>query len=1309
MPIENKNLGKYKRPGIYINEIDQSILELPIQDVLINLVPGFSKKGPFNRPVRVDSPAEFEAIFGTIDKNLENKGSFFHRTVEDMLNTGPIWALSLLKTDPNRDTLEWESISASVQYNNGPKNTSPYERFFNRQDFWERDSESFGDIVISEHIDHSTIQPDPNQDIFSITNIGNFRTTIWLFKSSVTGFDVTAENWYGGSEKVPLFMNPKDLISDYIISVLAVGGDWTQNETLAVDAYWGKYFNVNGLIKSQVSNFWNDSLTNTVAFYDVSLIPNFRDLNDVDMYIKDVINSQTDKTGLFCYFNEDVLLGSDFYKGNIDLIGQTLVGSIKKSIDFLSYNGTISETQTYTEKSFDSLNSPTNVFGNLNSELPSGRTAGYTNWYTNISPSGDTTTGKNNTYVYNVVSVDGSYVITLTGVSYSMIIDDVIYFNKSFSEVDTTTPYYITSVTGNKITVSETKGGPIVPLVSGTTINVFVYCLKQNFVDSSVVAADQWSYIIGQTKYSADTALTSHNLFFDPFAIYQSGSTYSRYDVLYLDSDYSTVHTLKGNQTIGISPTLPNYLLSNENTILLGYVKLQYNSGVTASAGIPYFEYTYTKVSVSAGNSYLPLSGVTDVTATSGITSGINYLDLTFVGTKGSTDYTLYNKLRKMKIFTEIYTNLINNKGVIISGGWETGTGYGDKFPISSPTIYASTTSTDAYIRIYFDSTLVSSGISTNPFDYFKTSDGSFLIYYIDNEFVLTGINAVNTLISSNHPLNYYGPTDKTGIVAKWSNLYQDYYNGIINNGDYFFVDNVSGDTMQKVFLKMYLSVVDGVEILTIKFVDEAGDPFDILLWNTNYSSKFIIYSDKANLKETIEIENPDDITDDTNTRWIYVNKTRYAHVKRGMYLEAYYDESYYDNPTGEGYLLGMVPRKLVRIIDIKNDTVDTTRKILYADDSIKISDNGTVSNHDYYTTVYTSIDNYFTEYKGITMKPFTVNVDSIPNGTDDRQMEILTVLDKTTNLAKGLANKNRISWRYLVDSFGLGLTHDSKQEFVDLCGMKLNCLGFINMPSVRQFKTSLNPTFINDDRTLNTEYLKEGGNPDTNPSFLYSFGEGVGRSTVGYFFPYVKDVNDATKFIPPSAKVAKAYMSKFLTTTAGIYPWTIVAGSILGKLPDVASTEMRFTDDNLLDLMEMGSNPIDYTQQRGYYINSENTAQVFPYSSLSVIHSREVLIELENRLYDMLLNYQWRFNTPEIRNEIKSRADQICKELLDASALYDFKNVMDKSNNTNYIIDLQMGVLDTYIEIIKGMGVIVNNITILKKGTISSSGFLPK
>jgi hypothetical protein len=233
------------------------------------------------------------------------------------------------------------------------------------------------------------------------------------------------------------------------------------------------------------------------------------------------------------------------------------------------------------------------------------------------------------------------------------------------------------------------------------------------------------------------------------------------------------------------------------------------------------------------------------------------------------------------------------------------------------------------------------------------------------------------------------------------------------------------------------------------------------------------------------------------------------------------------------------------------------------------------------------------------------------------------------------------------------------------------------------------------------------GGDESKNPSQLYSFAEGVGRSCVGYFFPYVRiDDQGIPKNVPPAAWCASTYMRKFTTSSAAIVPWTIAAGISNGRVTDIGGVEMDFTNDDLENLYQMNLNPIVKKRNAGYCINSESTAQVFPFSSLSFLHTREVLIELENSLYDMLLRYQWRFNTPEIRGEIKFRADKICKDLQDRDALYNFRNVIDETNNTNYIIDLQMGVLDTYIEVIKGMGIIVNNITILKKGDIESGGF---
>jgi hypothetical protein len=262
--------------------------------------------------------------------------------------------------------------------------------------------------------------------------------------------------------------------------------------------------------------------------------------------------------------------------------------------------------------------------------------------------------------------------------------------------------------------------------------------------------------------------------------------------------------------------------------------------------------------------------------------------------------------------------------------------------------------------------------------------------------------------------------------------------------------------------------------------------------------------------------------------------------------------------------------------------------------------------------------------------------------------------------------------------------------------------------PLVKTLKKSISPSFTNDDETLNIEYLKDGGDETKNPSFLYSFSQGSGRSTVGYFFPYVNIDNDGiTSEVPPAAYVATTYMQKFLSSSSAIQPWTIAAGISNGRVSEIGGVEMDLSDTDLSYLYQMGLNPIVKKRKNGFCINSESTASVFPNTSLSVIHSREVLIELENELYDMLLRYQWRFNTGSIRAEIKYKADKICKDYQSRNGLYDFKNVIDETNNTNYIIDLQMGVLDTFVEIVKGMGIIVNNITILKKGDIQSGGFL--
>ena len=188
---------------------------------------------------------------------------------------------------------------------------------------------------------------------------------------------------------------------------------------------------------------------------------------------------------------------------------------------------------------------------------------------------------------------------------------------------------------------------------------------------------------------------------------------------------------------------------------------------------------------------------------------------------------------------------------------------------------------------------------------------------------------------------------------------------------------------------------------------------------------------------------------------------------------------------------------------------------------------------------------------------------------------------------------------------------------------------------------------------------------------------------------------------------VASTYMRKQITNVSSIVPWTVAAGTTNGRITGIAGIEMDFTPSDIEYLNQAQMNPIVFKRNRGYIIETENTGQTLYKSALSYLHVREVLIELERELSRMLLDFQWKFNTADVRAEIKLRADIICEQYVNKKGLYNYFNKCDEENNTPDVIDNQIGVLDTYVEPIKAMGVIVNNVTILRTGAIQSGGFI--
>jgi hypothetical protein len=357
------SLQQFKSSGVYRLEFDKSqIISIPSDT--IRLVIGFSKTGPFNTPVLISDSSTFTTIFGSIDTVLERKGSFFHRTVLTCLDRGPVIVLNLLALDDTQDKSQFQSISTSASDANADVHYAPVSHFFNRDKFWYTDPNALLSVA-----DNSSYQSVYSQRLFNIANVGRKPISVLTRKSDIGGFDVTANAWYGVG-KVPEFLNATDYISDYLVDFIIVDGDFSDYTSLSIDPIFGPYFDVKGLKKTYIDNYGNetDGITaflslpsvNVLGVYTGSLIPEFQDKNNNNIYIADLVNLETSKTGILLGINQDAFdnSGSDeFTIGGvagrsissdlIDTVGHTIESEHPSVLNFLSYYGSINENLTY--------------------------------------------------------------------------------------------------------------------------------------------------------------------------------------------------------------------------------------------------------------------------------------------------------------------------------------------------------------------------------------------------------------------------------------------------------------------------------------------------------------------------------------------------------------------------------------------------------------------------------------------------------------------------------------------------------------------------------------------------------------------------------------------------------------------------------------------------------------------------------------------------------------------------------------------------------------------------------------------------
>jgi hypothetical protein len=466
------DLSVFKSSGVYTLEFDASE-NIIVNPQTIRLVVGFSTKGPFNTPVYVPDQQTALKVFGDIDRALEKKGSFFHRSMFTCLNSGPIFALNLLKLnnsvveesgDPDvargADVARYRAFSLDTAELNGDNPTSAYttnndllpnqdrlvSSYYNKEKFWFPDPKSLLATV------HNNVSE--RSKLFSMVNLSQKEVSLVIRKSldsriPIRGFDITAKEYFGANN-VPNFMHPEDYISDYFVDVIAISGNWTKYSELSLDPIYSGYFTPKGFVKHKIDDFLGLSEVNVIFSVTGSLIPDFVDQNGVARYIKTLINTQVGETGILCAINEEALddLSSGEYS-YLDLVGHHLTGALNpanpaiETIDFLSYSSPFTSDFTYTQ----------NEMGLLDSNSPSHELIEGGSFYKEVLYPGTYGVESADFAIYDYTHLDPSYQLpyiqtNFTGVTKSDRINDL----KNYLSTTVTSPepkYILGKVTGD--------------------------------------------------------------------------------------------------------------------------------------------------------------------------------------------------------------------------------------------------------------------------------------------------------------------------------------------------------------------------------------------------------------------------------------------------------------------------------------------------------------------------------------------------------------------------------------------------------------------------------------------------------------------------------------------------------------------------------------------------------------------------------------------------------------------------------------------------------------------------------------------
>jgi len=705
-------------------------------------------------------------------------------------------------------------------------------------------------------------------------------------------------------------------------------------------------------------------------------------------------------------------------------------------------------------------------------------------------------------------------------------------------------------------------------------------------------------------------------------------------------------------------------------------------------------------------------AGLTGASATNGWKSTTGHYDTLLVyGPSASLPASFASKFANETAFATFRTAVSVDNTFIKAGASANTTGASGNYSYLASESYDTTTD----ILTLKISNVAGSGV-TGP------TSVNYGYYYIYPVGLTAGGTASLPIIQS---VNFNFAEAGNLFTGVANQLYQDNLSGILTDGDKIKVNNAGATaTAYAEFNRVSTNDFSGA---TFTNANAFGNEAPILNAFTNYievnaytnpnlstgataitpQTTYVVNTLTGDINESFALWGGTAYTNPTNVVWVDNGSTGPLGLNgfNGLIVK---NQLLLQNFGGTGGATSNSPitgkSRLTRILsvaEITDPTSDLYKKIkITTVDPIFISATSEIER-------YKEASNFVTHYRPSALRGYTLRTGQMPDGTDTRQNEILDVM-YNSNIAAALADRETISFRYIIDSFQGTIEPSSKIRLTKLAKNRQSALAIVNMPSVKQFKDSTNPIFkLTSSSQFDAAYIADGGNLSTNPSNIFSLpGIADGANYSAFYGPNLT-IREAGKntSVPSAAHVGNLYIDKYTQAL----PYSIIAGPRRGVITGtgLVGVEYNFDRTDLDSIEPFGYNAIVNKRGFGLTINANQTAQQTVKSALSQIHVRELLIYIQDGIEAILKNYRWEFNSANNRLEIKTLADNFLSQILSDGGVYDFQNIMDTTNNTTEIIDNNFGILDTYIEPVRGMGILVHRTTILRTGAISTGNFI--